>query len=192
MKISIPTPCHEDWQKMTPTEKGAFCGVCQKDVIDFTQKTNAEIRSILISNSGEKLCGNFLKVQLDEGYDTYTEWENQSISTFRSKFLWACIFVFGMTLFSGCDMLTNNRHTVGEMQWIEPDSGTSNCTNTDEDILIGELVMPIENDSIVNSIESDSITNQTKNDSIANSSSRGDFSITTQVKGKLDLSHSSN
>ena len=74
MKISIPSPCHEDWQTMTPTKKGAFCAVCNKDVIDFTQKTNAEIRSILMANTGEKPCGNFLSAQLEEGYDAFSSW----------------------------------------------------------------------------------------------------------------------
>jgi hypothetical protein len=36
MGISIKEPCHEDWSKMTATEKGAFCQKCALEVIDFT------------------------------------------------------------------------------------------------------------------------------------------------------------
>lgn len=186
MKITIPSPCHEDWQKMTPTQKGAFCGVCQRDVIDFTKKTNAEIRSILISNSGEKLCGNFLKVQLEDGYDSYTEWENQSVTTFRTKFLWACVFVFGMTLFSGCDSFTKNEQTVGDMEWVERDGSTPNCDNTNEDQLSGLIAMPEDFDSSVNSSEEERKLNQIKQDSIAHATLRGDITITTSIKGELD------
>ena len=44
--ISIPKPCHEDWNKMTPDAKGAFCASCQKSVYDFSNKTDQEIISV--------------------------------------------------------------------------------------------------------------------------------------------------
>jgi hypothetical protein len=61
--ISIPEPCHENWSEMTSTEKGKFCGVCTKEVIDFTQTSDEEIVK-KISN-GVNLCGRFKKSQLD-------------------------------------------------------------------------------------------------------------------------------
>lgn len=62
IKISIPEPCHENWNAMTPTEKGKFCSVCTKEVIDFTQKTDEAIYKHL-QTSGN-LCGHFKKSQL--------------------------------------------------------------------------------------------------------------------------------
>lgn len=41
--LRIPEPCHENWEDMTPNERGRFCQNCQKDVIDFTQATPSEI-----------------------------------------------------------------------------------------------------------------------------------------------------
>lgn len=41
--ISIPKPCHEDWNKFASDEKGAFCKVCSKSVHDFTKKKPEEI-----------------------------------------------------------------------------------------------------------------------------------------------------
>ncbi|MEL6811328.1 MAG: carboxypeptidase-like regulatory domain-containing protein [Bacteroidota bacterium] len=61
--ISIPEPCHEDWNKMTPTEKGKFCKVCTKEVFDFTKSTDEELIKKL--DSGASLCGRFKKSQLD-------------------------------------------------------------------------------------------------------------------------------
>lgn len=41
VKVSIPKPCYENWNSMSIDEKGRFCSVCAKTVIDFT-KMNAE------------------------------------------------------------------------------------------------------------------------------------------------------
>jgi hypothetical protein len=64
MKITIPNPCSEDWQTMTATEKGQFCAVCQKCVVDFTTMTDAEIIRYLDGQKG-KTCGRFTKEQLN-------------------------------------------------------------------------------------------------------------------------------
>ncbi|MFB9080022.1 carboxypeptidase-like regulatory domain-containing protein [Flavobacterium procerum] len=63
IKISIPEPCHENWLEMSPTEKGKFCNVCQKNVIDFTKSSDREI--VLAYRNEEKLCGRFRISQLD-------------------------------------------------------------------------------------------------------------------------------
>ena len=61
--IGIPSPCHEDWDKMSPTECGAFCHSCQKEVIDFSIMTDKEVIEYL---SGTKnVCGNFREDQLE-------------------------------------------------------------------------------------------------------------------------------
>lgn len=61
--ITIPEPCHEDWNKMTPTEKGAFCKSCQKEVHDFTNKSKQEAEEIIDKAEG-KVCGRFRKDQI--------------------------------------------------------------------------------------------------------------------------------
>ncbi|WP_445722425.1 carboxypeptidase-like regulatory domain-containing protein [Flavobacterium sp.] len=63
INISIPTPCHEDWQKMTPLEKGKFCSSCQKQVHDFTKSSDSQILAVFDTN--ENLCGRFLVNQLN-------------------------------------------------------------------------------------------------------------------------------
>ena len=61
--ISIPEPCHEDWNEMTPTEKGRFCDQCTKEVVDFTSQSDEQIIKHLEHN--DKLCGRFRASQLD-------------------------------------------------------------------------------------------------------------------------------
>lgn len=62
-QISIPEPCTEKWQEMSPTEKGAYCKKCSKEVVDFTQVSQLELSRKLAT--GESLCGRFRRDQLD-------------------------------------------------------------------------------------------------------------------------------
>ncbi len=65
-KINIPEPCHEDWQQMTPTQKGKFCASCQKEVIDFTKLSSIEITRK--TKNAKQLCGRFTSSQLEQEY----------------------------------------------------------------------------------------------------------------------------
>lgn len=67
-KVTIPEPCHEDWNTMTPTQKGRFCELCSKEVQDFTFKSNTQIASILANNNS--ICGRFRKSQLNTEIST--------------------------------------------------------------------------------------------------------------------------
>lgn len=64
MKITIPKPCHENWEAMTPEEKGRFCSVCSKTVQDFTIASDKEIIDVL-AHSSDYICGNFYESQLN-------------------------------------------------------------------------------------------------------------------------------
>lgn len=64
MKITIPKPCHENWEAMNPDEKGRFCSVCSKTVLDFTGSSDEEIINSF-KNLKEDICGNFNKSQLN-------------------------------------------------------------------------------------------------------------------------------
>jgi len=65
IQISIPKPCHEDWNKMTPAEQGRFCDSCQKCVIDFTKYTDRELHDFFSKHSGERICGRYNITQLN-------------------------------------------------------------------------------------------------------------------------------
>ncbi|HEY4148542.1 MAG TPA: hypothetical protein VGM41_06430 [Chitinophagaceae bacterium] len=62
--LSIPTPCHENWDAMLPNEKGAFCNACAKTVMDFTAMTDDEIKQYFLRHHGQKVCGRFDHRQL--------------------------------------------------------------------------------------------------------------------------------
>ncbi|RXM50370.1 MULTISPECIES: hypothetical protein [unclassified Chryseobacterium] len=62
MKITIPKPCHENWDNMTTLEKGKFCSVCSKTVHDFTSFSDEEL--INTFDSDKDICGRFREDQL--------------------------------------------------------------------------------------------------------------------------------
>ncbi len=53
--IKIAKPCAEDWYKMTQAEKGRFCAVCEKEVVDFSSSTREEVIQHL--NQSKNVCG---------------------------------------------------------------------------------------------------------------------------------------
>ncbi|MDO1500931.1 carboxypeptidase-like regulatory domain-containing protein [Winogradskyella maritima] len=63
IRLNIPEPCHEDWNVMSPREKGRHCVSCQKTVIDFTNATDETIVKSFINN--QSLCGRFNSNQLE-------------------------------------------------------------------------------------------------------------------------------
>lgn len=64
-KIIIKNPCSESWNSMQMDEVGRFCQSCQKSVIDFTSKSDSEIKEFLKDKQGEKLCGRFYIHQVE-------------------------------------------------------------------------------------------------------------------------------
>lgn len=62
--LSIPTPCREDWQQMSPDGRGRFCAQCQKTVIDFSSWSDAALYEFFSKNTGP-VCGRFFNTQLN-------------------------------------------------------------------------------------------------------------------------------
>ena len=62
--LQINEPCHQNWDKMAATEQGKFCKSCNKQVIDFTTFTDAQIVAYVEKANGNLFCGNFEANQL--------------------------------------------------------------------------------------------------------------------------------
>jgi hypothetical protein len=149
--VQIEKPCSEDWNKMNPTQKGAFCQKCATEVIDFTNKSTTEIKSIFREMIGQSVCSRISDHQLITLNEEFENWQNQkSHSSFQSKFLFAMIIVFGLSLFS-CET-EEDRKTISkiqkEMSNIEPTQpeGLKKITsNKLSNISILENINPINN-----------------------------------------------
>lgn len=111
--ITIPKPCHENWNLMTAAEQGRHCKVCSKTVIDFTQKTDVEIASYIAERENEKMCGRFRNDQIETPVTL-----NISLSHimrpvgFHPMFMLVLLIVFGTTLFSCTD---RNSRVIGSL-----------------------------------------------------------------------------
>ena len=122
MKISIDTPCHENWEAMQPNNEGAHCFSCQKAVVDFSQKSTHEIKLFFGSIAdSQKICGRFKPEQLKElSFDDFFEKFKKWILPHKIAVI--LVFTFGLGLFS-CDTNSNSNHLMGEV--------VSNQTTTD-------------------------------------------------------------
>ncbi len=106
-KVSIPTPCHEDWNKMTPDQTGRHCSACAKSVVDFTAMSDEEVQHFFLHKKEEKICGRFKHTQLQRiVIDLPPNIFSVQMPLWK-KFLAACLIVFSTTLFS-CETKINN------------------------------------------------------------------------------------
>lgn len=135
-KISVPKPCHEDWNKMTPNDKGRFCDNCSKTVIDFSKMTDTEIKDYLIAQKGKSVCGHFHATQLQRITITIPSQVLFSQTQFRKIFLLALLFTMGTTLLSCSDQAGNKQKIENVV--IEEDE-----VITSEDIDTLEHIFPL-------------------------------------------------
>lgn len=98
--IRIDKPCSENWNDMNPTEKGAFCLKCSKEVIDFSNKLPLEIKRLLLENAGGEVCGKITDNQLTALNQDFQFWSNSTHKQMQRVMLFSLIVVFGMTMLS--------------------------------------------------------------------------------------------
>jgi hypothetical protein len=147
--VRIPEPCHEDWNKMLPDEKGKFCNSCSKSVFDFSNKTDTQIKDILMAHKDQKVCGHFKKTQIDRPLNFKIDLKDLPKNKSVTKMFTIALFIsFGTLLFSCTDKFGK---TVGEISIVAPDK-TENTQNS-ETMEIGRVVMPQDSLQLIETIE---------------------------------------
>lgn len=96
MKISIPTPCNENWNDMTPEQQGAFCKVCSKVVVDFSAMSDEEVISYFERKKDEKTCGRFRASQLSPYEMKINLREVAASAGFRKIFAASLFMIFSL------------------------------------------------------------------------------------------------
>ncbi|WP_029271865.1 energy transducer TonB [Flavobacterium sp. KJJ] len=157
-KITIPEPCHENWDKMTPNENGHFCLSCAKTVIDFTEMLPQEIQHFFIQNQNNKICGRFKKSQLDSIIIQIPSQVLHTQTHYHKMFLLALFIAMGTTLFS-CQDRDGNKNRIDKIEIVDNTNQDQNETNnscyghqieskkveskkTHEETIVGALLIP--------------------------------------------------
>jgi hypothetical protein len=104
ISLSIPAPCPEKWDNFLPTSQGGYCSSCKKDVIDFTQWSENQIKDFFKNGNGAT-CGRFRKDQLKI-------YSLDSTPNYNNRFF--PISLFGITL-----LLTSNQAEAAERKTPE-------------------------------------------------------------------------
>lgn len=152
--IYIPNPCSENWNEMNPEEKGRFCSVCSKCVIDFTEKNSLEIQQIIEEKSDKSVCGRFYNHQLNI--------EDSKTLKLKDKF-----FRYIPAGFQ------NNRISLGLFSLILFLTGCSkekeSCVATTGKLVINEDSIQKNNNFIMGAplMQNDSVAKMPKKDSVA-------------------------
>lgn len=161
MKISnlivrILEPCHEDWNRMQPDTEGKFCISCSKSVFDFSNKTDTEIRDILVEYKDQKVCGHFKKSQVNRplniSINLHDLPKNMSVT---KAFAIALFVVFGTFLFSCTDNhgqkineievvnKESEKYTIG-MMVVDVPPPSADSIGVGCEIMTGESIMPAD------------------------------------------------
>ncbi len=122
---------------MTPEERGRFCSVCQKTVLDFSEKTKDEILEFIQAHRHEKLCGRFRSEQLAE----FSRIElpmpvYQSRLSFFNSFLVILLFCFGTSLFS-CNLPASP--TLGKVETGYIQTPPENIPDTNKSMVLSKI-----------------------------------------------------
>jgi hypothetical protein len=56
--LNLSNPCSEKWETFSPTDRGAFCSACSKEVLDFTSMSDQQIIDYFKTRP-KNTCGKF-------------------------------------------------------------------------------------------------------------------------------------
>ncbi|KRD10903.1 hypothetical protein ASE21_04055 [Flavobacterium sp. Root901] len=129
-KITIPEPCHEDWNKMSPNGNGRFCLSCSKTVVDFTAMLPDEIQHFFVQNQNNKVCARFRKSQLDNVTIQIPNRVLYAQTNYYKMFLLALFVAMGTTLFS-CQDKEGKKQKIDKIEVVKD-------TVAEEQIMVGE------------------------------------------------------
>lgn len=143
--IHISKPCHEDWQQMTPQEKGRYCDRCCLVVTDFTAMSQQEIIHYLSERKQQRVCGRFRKEQISspEALSVST-WQRLTLLTRKYAALFFTSLLLGA---SACkEAATTHLPIVRNMNnplTMFVDTNEVDTTEDDEEQeLMGEVAAP--------------------------------------------------
>ncbi|MFK7981467.1 MAG: carboxypeptidase-like regulatory domain-containing protein [Saprospiraceae bacterium] len=134
LTLTIPEPCGENFNAMTPVKGGKFCGSCEKTIVDFRTMNDYQVLQFYKQNNG-KICGVFNHRQLNRAMPFPMEVKPTSN--------WKAIAALAAgVLFSG-GLMAQTTPTVGKIaiatETINQSTPTEDTT-TPEKIISGTVI----------------------------------------------------
>ncbi|WP_291138040.1 carboxypeptidase-like regulatory domain-containing protein [Flavobacterium sp. UBA7663] len=173
INISIPKPCHENWEAMTPEDKGRFCSVCTKTVFDFTKASDKEIIEQL--NKDKKTCGRFYNNQL-----------NRDLIVPKQKSSYWLVTTVSLLGFLGIG--NHTAHSQVKQDTIQ--------TEPKEDLILGKVITPQKR--IITGVVSDDLGSVEGANVVVKNSGKstttdfdGNFSIEAEIGDEIIVSYTS-
>lgn len=153
LQLNIPTPCHEDWQNMTPNEKGRHCMACQKTVVDFTLMNDRQILDY-ISKSNSNICGRVANDQLQRPIQMAASNINSAPASIW-KFLVPAVLLTGRensqpkNIKPGTYQVSLDEHySKGKVFFEKPIVDTSIVVDTSIQVTMGVMAFPLETERL--------------------------------------------
>lgn len=149
-KIQITNPCANDWNAMEINSIGRFCESCAKSVVDFSSKSDAEIKAYILERKDEKICGRFYKRQVDRIRIELDQNILYSESPYWQKFLAIVLVCFGQDFLgydfcfaqTDADSIPTKVEQVDSTQIVEQDSVHCEETASVDTIVSPSVVLP--------------------------------------------------
>jgi hypothetical protein len=139
--------CAENWDKMNPTEKGKFCEVCTKEVIDFTTLSKNEIIAVFKKNNFQSLCARAYSSQLNT---IYLEDSLENVSwnlPFWQKFLLVLLVCFGPE-FLNVNLVFAQDSTLVQTEEVVQDTLKPQIAQLEDSLKIDSMTVSSFTDSI--------------------------------------------
>ncbi len=119
MQVNIKNPCPADWGKMKIGVNSRFCDSCQKNVIDFTNKSRKEILEYLLTNYNQKTCGRFYRSQLDFSNTDFLVTINALAKQHKNTNLSFYLLTVGTLMLAGCDNNQTNKNNSSVFDTVQ-------------------------------------------------------------------------
>jgi hypothetical protein len=136
--ITIPKPCFENWDNMSPTNQGKHCFSCEKEVVDFTRFSDEELLQYFSKpkNNDQKVCGRFKQSQVHQNTP-------ETATTLRTNVPWQQFLYLLITIIYPAFVSCQNQPKVKGQIAIITTTDTQKIVPKDTQIIpeiLGEVV----------------------------------------------------
>jgi TonB-dependent SusC/RagA subfamily outer membrane receptor len=149
--LSIPGPCHQNWNEMTPTQQGRFCNSCAKQVVDFSTMSDTQVLHYFSSIKNENVCGRAYPDQLERAITMPKE--------HKKKLFWYWNYITMLFLFfsktntvkaqGGIKVVVESKHDAAQQDRITKGEIAVNTNRIIKGKIIDEAGQPLAGVSVI-------------------------------------------